>query len=36
LFVPLTDSTFPNNQPIHHINRFASLAALRELSLRQP
>jgi hypothetical protein len=23
LFVPLTDSTFPNNKPIYHINQFS-------------
>jgi hypothetical protein len=34
--VPLTDSTFPNNKPIHHNNRFAFTSHLHELSLRQP
>jgi hypothetical protein len=28
LFVPFTDSTFPNNKPIHHINRFAFASRL--------
>jgi hypothetical protein len=28
LFVPLTDSTFPNNKPIQHINRFAFASRL--------
>jgi hypothetical protein len=28
LFVPLTDSTFPNNKPIHYINRFAFASRL--------
>jgi hypothetical protein len=28
LFVPLTNSTFPNNKPIHHINRFAFASRL--------
>jgi hypothetical protein len=28
LFVPLTDSTFPNNKPIHHIHRFAFVSHL--------
>jgi hypothetical protein len=28
LFVPLTDSTFPNSKPIHHINQFAFASRL--------
>jgi hypothetical protein len=28
LFLPLTNSTFPNNKPIHHINRFAFASRL--------
>jgi hypothetical protein len=28
LFVPLTDSTFPNNKSIQHINRFAFASCL--------
>jgi hypothetical protein len=28
LFVPLTDSTFPNNKLIHHFNRFAFASRL--------
>jgi hypothetical protein len=28
LFVPLTDSTFPNNKTIYHINRFAFASRL--------
>jgi hypothetical protein len=28
LFVPLTGSTFPNNKPIYHINRFAFASRL--------
>jgi hypothetical protein len=28
LFVPLTDSTFPNNNLIHHINRFVFASRL--------
>jgi hypothetical protein len=28
LFVLLTDSTFPNNKPIYHINQFAFVSRL--------
>jgi hypothetical protein len=36
LFVPLTDSTFPNINRSNTLIGLPSLAALRELSLRQP